>query len=149
MSDLSVVAMQDTILNHPEIFDKFTGPKARATILELFPYAHTDITVLEPDETYLFGGRLQMIFGTGGFLYTARVVVSQKMPMALRMVDCTNDRVWGTTKGAGQMAVERISSGDTQLDHTPNTWIWVGAFMQAMDVDQKKWAPHAKETVVE
>ncbi len=141
MSDISILAQLDVVKDNPAIFAKWTGAAAFDTLVQAYPYTNRDIYQLNDDETYLFGGRIMLFFGSQGFLYAGRIIVSPLMPMALKIVDSVNCRQWSTTNGAGEMAVKRMAASSTQLDPTPSVWMFSSSGLHFMDCEQRNWAP--------
>lgn len=129
---------------YPDVYDKLTGSVGYETVRARFPTSHEDMYKPAEDEVYMFGGQVVFLFGSEGFLYAGRILVSPLMPAAVKVVDCVNCRKWATTEGAGELAMKRLVSAETKLDPTPPTWQWDSSILHFMEINQDVWVPHAK-----
>jgi hypothetical protein len=58
-----------------------------------------------------------------------------------RLTDCSNVRVWGTTKGLGEIA-EGGPNGSTKLDKQPVTRFHKLTVIATIDAMESKWRKH-------
>ena len=77
---------------------------------------------------------IQIVVADRGFVYVGRVKTDAEW---VYVTDAQNLRVWGTTKGLGELANGPLSS--TKMDRTGNIKINRKALISLIDVEEKAW----------
>lgn len=88
--------------------------------------------------SYTTGAKIVVV--QSGFVYVGQVDYLTEAGVAwVRISGARNIRVWGTTKGLGQLATSGPTS-DTVLDVAGTVYVPLHAVLHLMDVVNKKWA---------
>jgi len=89
-------------------------------------YVRADKTVPDPD--------IKIVVLDRGFVYVGCVTMDTDF---VRITKAHNIRVWGTTKGLGELVSGPTSS--TKLDHVGTVRAPMRALISVIDVEQGKW----------
>lgn len=99
---------------------------------ELFGNTHTQSAIQTPSGVEDHG--IKIVVADRGFVYIGHVTTDDKW---CRIAKASNIRVWGTSKGLGELAAGPLPN--TKLDKTGNVKIAMRALIGLIDVEETKW----------
>jgi len=86
------------------------------------------------DDAKKYEGDIKIIIADRGFVY---VGVAEETDDFVRLTSASNIRIWGTTKGIGELVNGPLSA--TKLDKVGTIRIPCRAIISIIDVEQAKW----------
>ncbi len=95
-----------------------------------------DVEYVRKDATSKYDGDIKIVVADRGFVYIGRLDISAADFVTLR--NAKNLRIWGTTKGLGELVSGPTSK--TVLDNVGTVSIPFRAVISVIDVEQAKWS---------
>lgn len=93
-----------------------------------------DVKYVRADSVTRCDGDIKIVVADRGFVYVGKV---EETDSFVRLVNASNIRVWGTTKGLGELVSGPMSG--TKLDKVGTVKIPTRAVISIIDVEQAKW----------
>lgn len=94
-----------------------------------------EVEYVRKDLSKVHDGPVKIVVLDRGFVYIGRVEIKDDF---IVITNAKNIRIWGTSKGLGQLALDGQTSM-TQLDDVGTVRAPMRALISMIDVDQSKW----------
>jgi hypothetical protein len=95
-----------------------------------------EIEYVRKDSEKAFEGDIKIVVLDRGFVYVGHVSFNHDNQL-ITITNAKNIRIWGTTKGLGQLVHGPLK--DTKLDVTGTVHFPEKALIHLIDVEQSKW----------
>ena len=93
-----------------------------------------EVKYVRADTVPIVGGKIKIVIADRGFVY---IGYSEQSDGFVTLKNAHNIRVWGTTKGLGELVSGATSS--TKLDRVGTVHIPERAVISIIEVEQSKW----------